>query len=202
MILLTGAKGKLGTELQKHQHFFAPERRLMDITKPGQWPTDVDMIVHCAAYTDVTNAEKNHRACFDTNVTGTLNLVDYYSKIPFVYISSEYAHKPANFYSLTKSLAEQIVTTHPNYLIIRTLFKERPWKYPFAFKDKWTLGDYIDVIAEKIIKEINGWDGKSKMVYVGTGRKTYFDLALETNPDVIGNSIKDIKGVKIPQDYR
>lgn len=141
--------------------------------------------------------------CFDVNVRGTLNLLEAYPQTPFVYISSEYAHKPVNFYSLTKSLAEQLVTYHQApYLIIRTLFKARPWKYPFAFADKWTLGDYVDVIAEKIEAEVEQWDRKSKLIYIGTGRKTYYDLALETNPNVKPNSIRDIKGVKIPHDYK
>lgn len=201
-ILLTGGSGLLGTELQKLQTFFAPPHEVFDILNPKSAP-DVDMVVHAAADTRVEEAELNRSQCFDTNVKGTLNLLNLYSKTPFVYISSEYAHNPVNFYSLTKSLAEQLVTYHSApYLIIRTLFKPRPWPYPYAFKDKFTLGDYSDVIAEKIVKEINDWDLKSKLVYVGTGRKTYYELAKETRIDVLPNSINDIKGVKIPNDYR
>lgn len=202
MILLTGGSGTLGKELQKIQDFFAPPHRVFDILNPKSAP-DVDMVVHAAAYTKVEEAEVNRNECLDLNVKGTLNLLNLYPKIPFVYISTEYAHNPVNFYSLTKSMAEQLVTYHSApYLIIRCLFKKRPWEYPYAFKDKFTLGDYSDVIAEKIMKEINNWDLKSKLIYVGTGRKSYYDLARETKLDVIPNSIKDIKGVKIPSDYK
>jgi len=152
------------------------------------------IVVNSVAYTDVTQAEKDRMNCFKTNVEGTLNLLVQYPNVPFVYISSEYAYKPVNFYSVTKMLAEQLVMSHSApYLIIRTLFKPRPWPYEKAFMDKFTLGDYVDVIAEKIDKEIMNWDRKSsKLIYIGTGRKTYYDLALETKPDIIGNSINDI----------
>lgn len=200
-ILLTGGNGKLGTELRKLRHFFAPPHKMFDVISSKEAPK-VDLVVHAAAYTSVEGAELNQMQCFETNVKGTLNLLNLYPTTPFVYISSEYAGTPVNFYALTKSLAEQLVTTHPNYLIIRTLFKARPWSYPYAFADKFTLGDYVDVIAAKILKEIEQWDGKSKMIYVGTGRKSYYELALRTNPEVKPNSIKDVTGVKIPNDYR
>jgi len=93
------------------------------------------MVIHAAAYTNVAKAEIDRRQCFNVNVYGTLNLLEHYKDKPFVYISSEYANKPTNFYALTKSLAEQLVMTHSNYLIIRTLFKPKPWKYDKAL---WT----------------------------------------------------------------
>lgn len=202
-VLLTGGSGRLGTELRKiSKIFFAPPHGMFDITKMNDAPAAVDMVVHAAGFTDVVGAETNKLACFDLNVRGTLNLLNAYPKTPFVFISSEYAHKPVNFYSLTKSLAEQLVMDHPNYLIIRTLFKPRPFPYPKAFIDQFTLGDYVDTIAERIMKEINAWDGKSKTVYVGTGRKTIFDLAKQTRPDVEPISVHDIKGAKLPQDYK
>ncbi len=196
-VLLTGAGGLLGTHLKIEAD--RPSHYELDITKP-MWFKDYDLIVHCAAYTDVAGAETDKLECFNVNVLGTLNLLLTYPNTPFVYISSEYAKNPVNFYSLTKSMGEQLVTTHPNYLIIRTLFKPTPWPFEKAYIDQFTLGDYVDVIAEKIDKEITAWDRKSKMIYVGTGRKSMFDLARETRPDVKPNSIQESK-VKIPSDY-
>lgn len=198
--LLTGASGLLGRHLKIQAD--RPSHEELDICDFD--PKPYDLIVHAAAYTDVEKGERDRLNCFKTNVFGTLNLLTQYPDVPFVYISSEYAHKPVNFYSLTKSLGEQLVTMHnAPYLIIRTLFKPSPWPYEKAFNDKWTLGDYVDVIAEKIDKEIMDWDRKSsKLIYVGTGRKTYYELAKETRPDVVPNSIRDVKGVKIPSDYK
>lgn len=198
-ILLTGASGLLGTHLKIDAD--RPSHEELDVTGKIK-KKDYDLIIHAAAYTNVELAEMDRMDCFDTNVRGVLNLLNAYPTTPFVYISSEYAHKPVNFYALTKSLAEQLITTHPNYLIIRTLFKPRPWPYPYAFKDKFTQGDYVDKIAPLIEKEILGWDRKSKLVYVGTGRKTYYEMALESRIDVRPNSIKSIKSVQIPSDYK
>lgn len=161
-----------------------------------------DLVVHCAAYTAVQRAETDRWECFDTNVNGTLNLLETFKNVPFVYISSEYANKPVNFYSLTKWFAEELVKQHKDFLIIRTLFKPNPWPFEKAFTDQHTQGDYVDVIAPMIDKEIEKWSRKGKrMVYIGTGRKTIYELAKRTKPDVIPNSIKEMP-VTIPGDYK
>lgn len=204
--LLTGGTGLLGKELQKHMKFYAPSHEEMDICHrvPQKF---FDMVVHSAAYTDTTKAETDRRTCFTTNVFGTLNLLDAFPDTPFVFISSEYAHNPVNFYSLTKSLAEQLVTTHPNYLIIRTLFKPYPYPYKKAFKNQVTLGGYITDVAPLIVEEIQKWDGESKLIYVGDGRgeKTLYELAKETKPDVEPNTTTEwskITGIKYPTNYK
>ena len=92
------------------------------------------------------------------------------------------------------------MTYKRNYLIIRTLFKPNPWPWEYAFTDQMTQGDYVDVIAPLIAKEILQWDGTSKSVFVGTGRKSMFDLAKRTRPDVKPNSIKDL-ALERPNDY-
>lgn len=197
MNLITGGSGLLGQHLKLEGD--RPTHQELDITKPIK-PKEYDLIVHMAAFTDVEGAETRRKECFDVNVLGTMNLLEAYPTTPFVYISSEYAKNPVNFYSLTKSIAEQLVKTHPRYLIIRTLFKPRPWKYPKAFIDQYTQGDYVDVIAPLIEKEIAEWNKQNRMVYIGTGRKTIYDLARQTR-DVEPIMTDEIKGVKIPKDY-
>lgn len=201
-ILLTGGSGLLGKELQKYMEVDAPAHSKFDILNPEKLER-YDLIIHSAAYTNVEKAETDREKCFMVNVVGTLRMSDVFAQVPLVYISSEYAHKPVNWYSRTKQIAETIAMDHPGgCLAIRTLFKPRPWKYDKAFIDQFTTGDYIDVIGPKIIKAIKEWDRKSKLMYIGTGRKVIFDLAKESKPDVKPISVHDIKGVKIPQDYQ
>lgn len=195
--LLTGSSGLLGQHLVINAD--RPTHQELDLTKPIV-TGDYDLIVHAAAYTDVQKAETDRIECFKVNVAGTMKLLEAYKNIPFVYISSEYAKTPVNFYSLTKSIAEQLVTTHPSYLIIRTLFKPYPWPYEYAFKDQVTNGDYVQLIAPLIEQAIKEWDRKSKMIYVGTGKKTIFQLAQRSKPNVKPNSVDDMP-VKIPRDY-
>ena len=204
-ILITGGSGRLGTELKK---WWAdadyPTHKQLDITEPITKKKKYDLIVHCAAYTDVANSQQACNLCFDINVNGTMNLLKAYKNTPFVYISTEYAVNPTTYYSLTKQLAEREVVKHPHHLIIRTLFKPRPYPFNRAFYDQYTMGDYVDVIAELIIGEIILWNNgerKSKLMYIGTGRKSIYDLAKQTRPDVKRESVDVISWVKLPKDY-
>lgn len=205
-ILITGGSGQLGRELAKHfPLLFAPSHMELDITKSIKTPKKFDLIIHCAAYTDTKKAEgKGKNECQKVNIRGTFNLLNAYPDTPFVFISSEYAIKPVNFYSSTKAVGELLtqVYAHPG-LIIRTLFKPRPYPFDVAFEDQYTKGDYIDVIGGLVADAIKKWDKKtSKTVHVGTKRKTMYELAKQTRPDVKPNSIFDIKGVLIPSDYK
>ena len=200
-ILLTGGGGRLGTELQKLIQVDAPSKKDFNITKLPKKLKRYDLIIHAAAYTDVVKAETERDECFDINVRGTENLLSAYPNTPFIYISSEYAVNPVNYYSETKQIAERKVVEHQKHLIIRTLFKPRPFPFDKSFMDQYTMGDYVDVIAKLILREIVNWDLRSKLVYVGTGRKTIHDLAIQTRPDAIPISIKSITEVTLPFDY-
>lgn len=203
MILLTGGSGLLGTELKRiiSLPVDAPSHREYDITK-ARLRGDYDLIIHAAAYTDVVRAEDDWENCLKINYESTVRLRMIYRDVPFVYISSEYAITRENYYSYTKWMGEQATRKYKPYLILRTLFKPRPFPWPKAFADQWTKGDYVDVIAELIVATIFDWDKEeSKTVHVGTGRKTIFDLAKQTRPDVLPCSVDDVKDVKLPKDY-
>ncbi len=205
-ILITGGNGRLATELKKHLKGDYLSRKDFDFTKPIMLKKKYDLIIHAGAYTNVKKAElEDKKKCFMANVYGTFNLVEHYKNTPFVFISTEYARKPLSVYALTKKIGEEVVESHPNHLIIRTLFKPTPFPFPKAYKDQYTQGDYVDVIAKLLVKRIKKWNKKtSKLEYLGTGRKTMFELAKRTRPDVKPNSVKDyIKetGVPTPTDY-
>ena len=201
MILLTGANGKLGKELTKWLEVYTPSHLSMDIEKDITPLPKVDLIIHAAAYTNVERGEGESGSVLKTNVLGTYNLITAYPNIPFVYISSEYAAQPVNVYAKSKRMAELIVEQLcPKYLIIRTLFKPRPYPYEYAFTDQFTRGDYVDVIGKLVAMEIAKWDYENKIVHIGTGRKTMFELAKQTKPDVKPNSVLDMK-VRLPNDY-
>lgn len=205
-ILITGGNGKLSTELKKYLPGDYLSKEELDFTKPIKLTKKYNLIVHTGAYTNVKKAEFEGRDdCFQTNVYGTFNLVQHYKDTPFIFISTEYAHNPMGVYAISKKIGEEVVKTHPNHLIIRTLFKPNPFPFPKAYIDQYTQGDYVNVIAELLAKRILEWDRKtSGLEYLGTGRKTMFELAKRTRPDVKPNSVEDyIKetGIPIPKDY-
>lgn len=195
--LITGGSGRLGTELKKHFKGCYPTHKELDITKISKIP-DCDLIVHLAGYTSVDKAETESLKCFKANVLGTYNLLQFGK--PFVFISTEHVNV-AGVYFQSKLIGELLVKNlAKNYLIIRTLFKPNPWPFEYAFADQMTQGDYVDVIAPLIAERIKKWGGKSAVVYVGTGRKTMFDLAKQTKSDVKPNSVNDLS-FKRPKDY-
>lgn len=203
-ILLTGGFGLLGTEIQKYLMCDTPTHKELDIVNPKFPDKSYHLIIHCAAYTDVDKAEEESEKVFNVNLGGTLNLLYEYGITPFVYISSEYAHNPVNMYSASKYAGELAVKClAEKYLIIRTLFKPTPWKQDVAWQDQFTQGDYVDVVAPLIVDEIKRWyrQRESQMIYVGTGRKTMYELAQKTKPDVHPTLMRDYIGMKRSYDY-
>lgn len=196
---ITGGSGRLGTELKKHLKGNYPTKEELDIIKIDKvFPCD--LVVHMASYTDVDRAETERIECFDVNVAGTYELLKHYSGKPFVFISTEHVNAKGVYFQ-SKLIGELLVKNiAKNYLIIRTLFKPNPWPWEYAFTDQMTQGDYVDVIAPLVARAIKDWDGTSKTVYVGTGRKSIFELAKRTRPDVKPNSVNDLP-LKRPKDY-
>lgn len=205
-ILITGGTGRLATELKKHLSGDYLGKKEFDFTKTINLKKKYDLIIHMGAYTDVKKSEVEKNKCFLVNVYGTFNLVQKYRDTPFIFISTEYAHNPIGVYALTKKLGEEIVKIHPNHLIIRTLFKPNPFPFPKAYIDQYTQGDYVDIIAKLLSEKAMKWDRKtSKLEYLGTGRKTMFELAKRTRPNIEPNSVDDFirkTGVPIPKDYK
>lgn len=134
-ILVTGAKGMLGQDLcpiLEDSGAFVIETDVdtMDITNAEQVKqvlTDIhpDVVVHCAAYTNVDKAEEDLKTAELINVTGTENIAEACGKlgITLVYISTDYVFNgtkqepytpqdrpdPINNYGLTKYEGEEAV---------------------------------------------------------------------------------------------
>ena len=107
-VLLTGASGRLGTELMTllpAQVTLAgdpvtvagPSRAALDVTDRDAFVAATegwgyDVIVHAAAYTDVGRAEKDRGPCWRTNVVGTRNAAAaaVHSGAKLVHISTDY----------------------------------------------------------------------------------------------------------------
>lgn len=218
MILLTGGSGLLGKELQKHIECFAPSRkdgwditkRLGDIYFIRNAIKKIKLIVHCAAFTDLVRAEKEKQLCYDTNVIGTSNLARL--GIPMLYISTEYVFDgekgdyretdyadPVNFYAKTKLWGEY-ESRRTRSVVTRCLFKPRPFKHEFACHDQYTSGAYVDRVAKEIARASQIFDRLPETLHIGFGRRSTFELARESRPDVKPISVDEINTVKLPKD--
>ncbi len=134
-VLVTGAKGQLGTDLMKELEkrdisAVGVDLEDMDITDAQACmdvigAAGVDAVIHCAAYTAVDAAEDNIELCRRINVDGTRNVANAAKAAgaKLMYISTDYvfdgqgtrpwepddARDPINVYGQSKSDGEQAV---------------------------------------------------------------------------------------------
>ena len=182
MILITGCKGQLGSELSP----MFPEALLtdndeLDITdemavQKFVEKNSIDSIINCAAYTAVDKAEDEPEQCARINVNGPYNLAKTGAKI--VHISTDYVFNgsacrpytedvpisPLGIYAKTKAEGEKMVFKHAKTAtVLRTSWLYSPHGSNFV-KTILRLG------AER--KELN-------VVFDQIGTPTYaYDLAI------------------------
>ena len=144
--LVTGITGQLGYDVVRIlkengvKDIYAPKSSEFDITdretvlaKTKEFKPDV--IIHCAAYTKVDQAEIDKEVCYQVNVTGTENMVlaAKESNAKIIYISTDYVFdgekkgvyevedktNPKSIYGKTKLEGEQLVRTYQKHFIVR-----------------------------------------------------------------------------------
>ncbi|MDL2292411.1 dTDP-4-dehydrorhamnose reductase [Acholeplasma sp. OttesenSCG-928-E16] len=145
-VLVTGAKGMLGSDIVSD----LKELRIdhLGIDKEDGDITDCkkvlkivnkylpDVIIHCAAYTAVDQAEDDIKLCRNVNVNATKNLLEAAKKInaKFLFISTDYVfdgkkdapyeifdnRNPLSIYGKSKMDAENLVMEYQKSFIIRT----------------------------------------------------------------------------------
>ncbi len=146
-ILVTGAKGMLGQDLcpileDDGHEVVETDVDKLDITNAQQVKKVLkdempDMVIHCAAYTNVDKAEEDLKTAELINVTGTENIAETCGKlgITLVYISTDYVFdgetvepyttedlpNPINNYGATKYEGEEAVRSLcEKYYVVRT----------------------------------------------------------------------------------
>ncbi len=146
-VLVTGAKGMLGQDLcpileDAGYEVIETDVDTLDITNAEQVKQVLEeckpeIVIHCAAYTNVDKAEEDLKTAELINVTGTENIADACGKlgITLVYISTDYVFNgcntvpykpndmpnPINNYGQTKYEGEEAVRSFcEKYYIART----------------------------------------------------------------------------------
>ena len=205
-IFVTGGSGHLGVKLVEylstHHEVYAPTSDECDVldlstlqTKVDQF--DPDVVIHLAAFVDTFGCEKDIVKALDTNIIGTINLVKSCigKKCKFVYLSSEYVFggnkgnytiedrlDPINVYGKTKAAGEYVVSTLPNYQIIRAPFIKKV--YDSVFVDQYCSRHFIDEICDKISNNI--FNNSNNIVHISTERMSLYEIynkrGIKANP--------------------
>ena len=144
-ILVTGVAGQLGHEIknmiQDHE-VIGTSRNDMDITDAESVHKVIkeirpDVVIHCAAYTKVDDAEKNSNLCYKVNVIGSQNLASatYSIGSKILFVSTDYLFdgiknapytefdipNPLNVYGKSKLAGESFIKElNPRHFIVRT----------------------------------------------------------------------------------
>ncbi|WP_414657598.1 SDR family oxidoreductase [Deinococcus sp. VB343] len=206
-ILMTGGNGRLGSELRALlPQIMAPSSKELDVTDAPQVQEVIErvrpqLIVHAAAYTNVSKAEKERERCWAINVEGTRNIVAAANRVgaKLLHISTDYVFSGdegnyregdtpgpvVNYYSLTKLVAEEAARCAQRHLIVRTSFRPREFQYPVAFSDVYTSQDYVDIIAPMLAEVVtHALEIEDQMLHVVTERKSVYELARRRNSEV------------------
>ncbi|HEV3486605.1 MAG TPA: sugar nucleotide-binding protein, partial [Vicinamibacterales bacterium] len=143
-VLVTGAAGQLGSAVASHFASFADVvalgRETLDITRGADVQRAVDahspdVIVNCAAYTDVDGAEDDPATALERNAFGVLalaraaagrgaTLIHYSTDFVFDGTAStpyteEDAPNPRSTYALSKLLGEWFAADAPSHYVLR-----------------------------------------------------------------------------------
>lgn len=163
-VLVTGADGQLGYDVVKklkelNIEHIGVDKEDFDLTNEKETKNFIinyqpDVIVHCAAYTDVDEAEVERELCYQINVLGTKYVAESAKELnaKMLYISTDYVFdgqgeepfevtdqpNPINYYGETKYQGEQEVQKLLNkYFIIRT---------------SWVFGEHGDNFIKTMLK--------------------------------------------------
>lgn len=145
-VLVTGYSGQLGYDVVREGKLrgldmygtSSHDLNIVNQREVSKYVTAIkpDVIMHCAAFTAVDQAENDREKCYEVNVNGTRNLVEAAKAVDakFVYISTDYVFdglgdvpfselsesNPVGYYGLTKLEGEQIVQSLLNkWFIVR-----------------------------------------------------------------------------------
>lgn len=179
MILVTGAKGQLGSDVcdilnNENKAFLGVDIDTLDITdkkavKKLFLENSFDAVIHCAAYTAVDKAEDDYITCFEANCTGTLNLAECAKErdIKFIYISTDYVFDgegaepfetdslpdPVNTYGKSKLMGEEAVKgLCKKHFIVRTswVFGEKNTNFINTMLKLSEGRDFVKVVCDQV----------------------------------------------------
>ena len=178
MILVTGAKGQLGSDVcdilkKEGRDYLGVDIDTIDITDKNAVNklfegNDFKAVIHCAAYTAVDKAEDDYITCFEANRTGTINIAQCVREkdIKIIYISTDYVidgegsepfetdclPDPINTYGKSKLMGEAAARGCKKHFIVRTswVFGEKNTNFINTMLKLSETRDFVKVVCDQI----------------------------------------------------
>jgi len=188
-VLITGGRGQIGSifsSLEKEStgfNFFTPGSNELDINDYNLLNTfvlknEIEVLVNCAAYTDVNKAETEFEIANEINHKAIINLLRIVEKynLKFIHMSTDYIFdgkskkpykeksvaSPINKYGVSKNLGERVIL---NKNLSKTIIFRTSWVYSnyntnFVKKilNNSQNKNEIFVVSDQIGSPTNGYD--------------------------------------------
>ena len=195
-VLVTGSSGQLGTAIKKlsknyEYNFYFKTKEELDITNYSNFKIflknyEVQIIINCAAYTDVNLAEIEKKKSNQINNTavGFLAKICSELRIRLIHLSTDYVFdgskktpykesdktNPINYYGLTKLNGEKNILKYQleNSVIIRTswLYSEKQNNFVSNILKKIKKSEDIYITSEQYGSPTNAYDLAGFILYI------------------------------------
>lgn len=178
-IIVFGSTGQIGSHLvdllrvNERNTVFAVNRETLDYSNPQEVHRRIDLfqpdiIINCAAYTNVAGAEEkgNQRLATELNIQLPKNLTDAAKRhsAEIIHFSTDYVYdgkrneyfetdkvKPLNNYGLTKSIGDKFVLEYDRAKVFRvqSVYSDKNSNFYKAINDKAERGEAVTVVDDQ-----------------------------------------------------
>lgn len=157
-VIVTGGRGQLATAIaklctqSKNSYIITSieELDICSVESVSRGVQDADIVINCAAYTNVETAEENIEEATRINRDGVANIAKVARErgIKLIHISTDFvfggdnerttpyheqeAPSPINVYGKTKAEGEAEALTAPGAIVLRTSWLYAPWGHNFV----------------------------------------------------------------------
>lgn len=155
-------------------------------------PKHPELIIHCAARTDVGECEEMRDLTYLINSLGTFNLAQVCRRL--VYISTDHVFdgtkgnytendipNPQGIYAKSKLVGEWFTLWSPDNLVIRTSFM-KDFTFDKAFTNKYWSGMWLEDAAKEIAQAIKM--NLTGLYHIAGSRKSIYDFVKERYPNI------------------
>ena len=158
--------------LLKNKNFQFKKINLFDEKKLSTFFSDVDCVIHLAAYLGVLNTEKNPLECLDTNILGTKSILNVISKNKikkFIFSSSSEVYGDQDKFPIKENFEYKIKSNYALSKITSEFYvKSYAKKYNFnynsvRFFNVYGSGQKTNFVISKFINQVS--NSKNLSVY-------------------------------------